>query len=145
MKYFFFLIGLLLTIQVLEAQTQSGDRSPDLISRLETTYPTPNHYLVTPATDPIEMKFTISGIYTQGKMQTIKADLKHLLHATNDLVALTSLAINIESSGKIAVKPLGKLDEAIIENIREYLDLYDWDYLHEIMTVDILIRIDKEV
>ncbi len=145
MKYFFFLIGLLLTIQVLEAQTQSADRSPDLISRLETTYPTPNHYLVTPATDPIEMKFTISGIYTQGKMQTIKADLKHLLHATNDLVALTSLAINIESSGKIAVKPLGKLDEAIIENIREYLDLYDWDYLHEIMTVDILIRIDKEV
>jgi len=92
---------------------------------------------------PNEITFTISGIYTQSKIETIKTNIRSLLNESTDLTTLSTLSINIESSGKIAVIPQGKLDEKMIDNIREYLSTYDWDYLHEIMTVDILIVFNR--
>jgi len=92
---------------------------------------------------PTDFTFTISGIYTQDKIETIKTNIRSLLNESTDLTTLSTLSINIESSGKIAVIPQGKIDENIIDNIREYLSTYDWDYLHEIMTVDILIVFNR--
>jgi len=89
-------------------------------------------------------KVTIDGIYSQDKIEIIEDKLTTIIKHHLNGNTLTSIAIQIESSGKIAIKPLGNIDEAAIVDMRNYLSTYDWDYLSEIMTVDILIDFAAE-
>ena len=89
-------------------------------------------------------KFTIDGIYSRAKIEIIEDTLTTIIKHHLNGNTLTSIAIQIESSGKIAIKPLGNIDEAAIVDMRNYLSTYDWDYLSEIMTVDILIDFAAE-
>lgn len=80
----------------------------------------------------------MEGIFTDDRKQCITDTLNQALcgYVTSDAEHL--IYIKIDSSGKIAITGID--DEWIAELLRDGLSNYDWEYLHELMTVEIVIE-----
>ena len=83
---------------------------------------------------------TIEGIFTKDRKSEVTQRLSAVISNTICWQVGHEVNIIIDGSNKIKVFGLGQSDNTLQDQIRGVLSEYDWDYLQELMTVNILIR-----
>lgn len=86
------------------------------------------------------LDINIEGIFTADKKEDVTRRLSEVIANTSCWQPDHEVSIIVDGSNKIKIIGLDNSDSRLEEDIRTVLSEYDWDYLHEVMTVNILIR-----
>ncbi len=86
------------------------------------------------------LEINIEGIFTSERKWEVTQAVSEVISNTTCWQQDHEVNIVVDGSNKIKILGLNNSDSRLEEDIRAVLSEYDWDYLHEVMTVNILIR-----